>query len=247
MITSNQNHLSTSRRRFVKNSLALSVVAGIGAPLAASCKSQPESKSVVTEFKQTALSYPYDALEDSIDAMTMEIHYTKHHAGYVKNINAAIMEESIEVTSVEEMLKRVSKFSTKARNNGGGHYNHELFWKNLKPGGGQPSGAVLNEINSSFGSLDAFKEAFGKAAATRFGSGWAWLVSNSEGKLSVGSTPNQDNPLMDISEFKGIPILGLDVWEHAYYLHYQNRRGDYISAFWNVVNWEEVNNRYTSI
>lgn len=247
MITGNQNHHSTSRRTFVKNSLALSVVAGIGAPLVAACKSQPESSSIISEFKQTELGYAYNALEESIHAMTMEIHYTKHHAGYVKNINDAIKEENIEVTSAEELLKGVSKYSAKVRNNGGGHYNHELFWKNLKPGGGQPSGAVLSEINSSFGSFEAFKDAFSKAAATRFGSGWAWLVSDSEGKLTVGSTPNQDNPLMDISEFKGIPILGLDVWEHAYYLHYQNRRADYIGAFWNVINWEEVNNRYTSI
>lgn len=192
-------------------------------------------------FELPKLNYAYDALEPHIDAKTMEIHHTKHHAAYVNNVNAALEGSPAANESVEALMANISKQSVAVRNNGGGHYNHKLFWEVIGPkGGGKPSGNLLAAIEKDFGSFDAFKEEFAKAAATRFGSGWAWLVKTADGKLVVTSTPNQDNPLMDIAEVKGTPILGLDVWEHAYYLNYQNRRPDYIQAFWNVVNWEAV-------
>ena len=195
-------------------------------------------------FELPKLAYGYNALEPYIDAMTMEIHHSKHHAAYTNNLNAAVTGTEMEKLSIEELLANISKHPVAVRNNGGGFYNHNLFWTFLAPNaGGQPKGDALDAINKYFGSFDKFKEDFGKAAATRFGSGWAWLVKDNSGKLVIGSSPNQDNPLMDISELKGTPILALDVWEHAYYLKYQNRRPDYISAFWNVVNWEEVNRR----
>ncbi len=192
-------------------------------------------------FKLPDLSYSYDALERSIDARTMEIHHSKHHAGYTNNLNAAIDGTELADKSIEELLANVSNLSAAVRNNGGGFYNHSLFWKIMGPnGGGTPSGQIASAIAENFGSFDAFKEQFSKAAATRFGSGWAWLVKQN-GKLVISSTPNQDNPLMDLAEVKGIPILGLDVWEHAYYLRYQNKRPDYIAAFWDIVDWEQVN------
>lgn len=192
-------------------------------------------------FELPKLNYSYDALEPHIDAKTMEIHHTKHHAAYINNANAALEGTADANTSVEDLLANISKQSVAVRNNAGGHYNHNLFWEVIGPdAGGTPSGALLEAINASFGSFDSFKEEFAKAAATRFGSGWAWLVKTDDGKLAVTSTPNQDNPLMDVAEVKGTPILGLDVWEHAYYLNYQNRRPDYIAAFWNVVNWDAV-------
>ncbi|MBU3928424.1 MAG: superoxide dismutase [Bacteroidetes bacterium] len=197
-------------------------------------------------FTLPALDYAYDALEPGIDARTMEIHHTKHHQAYINNLNNAIKDTPWENKTIEEIMASISTASTAIRNNGGGHYNHSIFWKMLSPnGGGQPNGDLLEAINSSFGSFDQFKEEFSKAAATRFGSGWAWLVKTNTG-LVVTSTPNQDNPLMDlgIAEVKGTPILALDVWEHAYYLHYQNRRPDYITAFFNVINWKEVSSRY---
>jgi superoxide dismutase, Fe-Mn family len=195
-------------------------------------------------FELSKLQYAYNALEPYIDAMTMEIHYTKHYAAYTNNLNAAIAGNEMEKLSIEELLKNISKHPLAVRNNGGGFYNHSLFWTLLAPNaGGQPKGEVLTALNQNFGSFDKFKEDFSKAAATRFGSGWAWLIKDNSGKLVIGSSPNQDNPLMDISELKGTPILALDVWEHAYYLKYQNRRPDYITAFWNVVNWEEVSRR----
>ena len=194
-------------------------------------------------FKLPELPYAYDALEPYIDARTMEIHHSKHHAAYTNNLNNLVAGTDAESLSIEEILARVSKYPVGVRNNGGGFYNHNLFWKFMSPdGGGKPSRSLLNAIESDFGSFEAFKEKFTAAATTRFGSGWAWLVK-SEGKLVVTSTPNQDNPLMDIAEVKGIPILALDVWEHAYYLNYQNRRPDYIAAFWNVVNWAEAEKR----
>ena len=197
-------------------------------------------------FKLPDLPYEYDALEPYIDARTMEIHYGKHHAGYTNNLNAAIEGSELENKSILDILSNVSKYATAVRNNGGGYYNHDLFWKVMAPNaGGKPQGALADAINSSFGSFDAFIDQFSKAAATRFGSGWAWLVKNESG-LVVCSTPNQDNPLMDIAEVKGTPILGLDVWEHAYYLHYQNRRPDYISNFYNVINWNEVAARFSA-
>lgn len=194
-------------------------------------------------FELPKLPYNYNELEPSIDAKTMEIHHSKHHNGYVTNLNKAIEGTDASGLSVEDICKKVSKFSPAIRNNGGGHFNHSLFWTVMKPnGGGQPEGELASAIDAAFGSFDEFKNQFSTAAATRFGSGWAWLVA-SNGKLAVTSTPNQDNPLMDVAEVKGTPILGIDVWEHAYYLNYQNRRPDYIAAFWNVINWEEVANR----
>jgi len=196
-------------------------------------------------FTLPELGYAFDALEPFIDAKTMEIHHDKHHAGYVSKLNAAVEGTDLEGKSLEDLFANISKYPTAVRNNGGGHYNHSLFWTIMGPNkGGQPSGELADAINSSFGSFDSFKDTFSKAAATRFGSGWAWLIL-SNGKLTVTSTPNQDNTLMDIAEVKGTPILGIDVWEHAYYLHYQNRRPDYISAFWNVVDWDAVAKRFT--
>ncbi|WP_321299687.1 superoxide dismutase [Marinifilum fragile] len=196
-------------------------------------------------FELPKLAYAYDALEPHIDARTMEIHHSKHHAGYTNNLNAAIAGTDLEGKSIEEILANISQHSVAVRNNGGGFYNHDLFWKVMSPnGGGKPSGDLLTAIEKDFGSFDAFKEEFSKAAATRFGSGWAWLVKQADGKLVVTSTANQDNPLMDVADVKGTPILGLDVWEHAYYLKFQNRRPDYISVFWEVINWEEVVKRF---
>jgi Fe-Mn family superoxide dismutase len=195
-------------------------------------------------FELDKLPYSYDALEPHIDARTMEIHYTKHHEAYKTKLNSAVEGTDLASKPIEEILQNVSKHSGAVRNNGGGYYNHNLFWKFLSPdGGGEPTGDLAEAINDTFGSFDKFKEEFSNAAATRFGSGWAWLVVNN-GKLQVGSTPNQDSPIMDVSDLKGTPILGLDVWEHAYYLKYQNKRPDYISAFWNVVNWEEVADKF---
>lgn len=195
-------------------------------------------------FELPKLNYAYNALEPHIDARTMEIHHTKHHQAYITNLNNAIAGTDLEKMSLEDILKNVSKYSVAVRNNGGGHWNHTMFWEIMKPnGGGEPTGDLAAAINTAFGSFATFKDEFNKAAATRFGSGWAWLVVH-DGKLVVCSTPNQDNPLMDIAEVKGTPILGLDVWEHAYYLHYQNRRPDYIAAFWNVINWAEVERRF---
>jgi len=198
-------------------------------------------------FTLPDLPYSYDALEKSFDARTMEIHHTKHHGAYINNCNAAIAGTEWDEKPVEELMANISKLPVVVRNNGGGHYNHTLFWTVLSPnGGGKPQGELLSDIESSFGSFDAFKEKFSTAAATRFGSGWAWLIVDPHGKLQICSTPNQDNPLMDIAEVKGTPVLGLDVWEHAYYLRYQNRRPEYIAAFWDVVNWEEVARRYAA-
>jgi Fe-Mn family superoxide dismutase len=196
-------------------------------------------------FTLPALPYSFNALEPHIDARTMEIHHGKHHNAYVTNLNNAIAGTDAEKLGIEEICRNISKYPAAVRNNGGGHYNHSLFWQIMGPAGaGKPSGAVADAINSAFGTFDEFKAKFAAAGVGRFGSGWAWLVKESTGKLQIGSTPNQDNPLMDIAEIKGTPILGCDVWEHAYYLHYQNRRPDYINAWWNVVNWEEVNRRF---
>ena len=193
-------------------------------------------------FELPNLPYTHDALEPHIDARTMEIHHGKHHAGYTTKLNAAIAGTDAEGKSIEDILA-APNLSAGVRNNGGGFYNHCLFWNVMSPnGGGEPIGAVAEAINATFGSFDAFKDAFSNAAATQFGSGWAWLCAK-DGKVSVCSTPNQDNPLMD-GGCDGTPILGIDVWEHAYYLKYQNRRPDYINAFFNVVNWEEVNRRF---
>jgi len=191
-------------------------------------------------FEIPKLPYEYNALEPNIDAKTMEIHHGKHHQAYVTNLNNAVKGTDAENMSLLEILGSISKLTPAIRNNGGGHYNHSLFWTIMGPNaGGEPTGALNDAIVATFGSFIAFKEQFASAGATRFGSGWAWLIVH-DNKLVITSTPNQDNPLMDIAEVKGTPILGLDVWEHAYYLHYQNRRPDYIGAFWNVVNWTKV-------
>ena len=192
-------------------------------------------------FTLPALLYAPDALEPIIDKATMEIHHGKHHNAYVTNLNAALAGSEGESLSIEEICKNISKYPLPVRNNGGGHYNHSFFWKLLKKNeGGKPSGELASAIDSAFGSYDKFKEEFAKAATTRFGSGWAWLIKKSDGTLAITSTPNQDNPLMDVADVKGTPVLGLDVWEHAYYLNYQNRRPDYITAFFNVINWDEA-------
>lgn len=196
-------------------------------------------------FELPKLPYAYNSLEPNIDARTMEIHHTKHHQAYVTNLNNAIIGTDAEKLSIEDICKSISKYPVAVRNNGGGHYNHSLFWNIMAPNaGGEPSGELATSITAAFGSFTEFKTQFANAAATRFGSGWAWLIVK-DGKLAVSSTPNQDNPLMDVAEVKGFPILGIDVWEHAYYLNYQNRRPDYVGAFWNVINWVEVTKRYT--
>ena len=196
-------------------------------------------------FELPALPYANNALEPHIDAKTMEIHHDKHHQAYVTNLNAAVAGKEEEKLSIEEICKNISKYPVAVRNNGGGHFNHSFFWKLMKAnGGGNPTGELAAAIDKHFTNLEEFKKQFGAAAATRFGSGWAWLCVKADKTLAICSTPNQDNPLMDVSECKGTPILGLDVWEHAYYLHYQNRRPDYVGAFWNVINWDEVNKNY---
>lgn len=200
----------------------------------------------IMSFELPQLPYAFDALEPHVDARTMEIHHGKHHAGYTNNLNAAIADTENEGKSIEDILKNLDMNNAALRNNGGGFYNHSLFWSVMSPnGGGLPTGELADAINEAFGDFDTFKSAFSKAAATRFGSGWAWLCSTN-GKLDVCSSANQDNPLMPSIGCGGLPILGIDVWEHAYYLNYQNRRPDYVSAFFNVVNWEEVSARYAA-
>jgi Fe-Mn family superoxide dismutase len=200
----------------------------------------------IMSFELPQLPYAFDALEPHVDARTMEIHHGKHHAGYTNNLNAAIADTENEGKSIEDILKNLDMNNAALRNNGGGFYNHSLFWSVMSPnGGGLPTGELADAINEAFGDFDTFKSAFSKAAATRFGSGWAWLCSTN-GKLDVCSSANQDNPLMPSIGCGGVPILGIDVWEHAYYLNYQNRRPDYVSAFFNVVNWEEVSARYAA-
>lgn len=202
--------------------------------------------NTMSKFELAPLPYAFNALEPHIDARTMEIHHDKHHAAYVNNLNKAVEGTAFEGKSLEELFKNISKAPAAVRNNGGGVYNHNLYWETMGPNkGGQPTGALADAISSTFTSFDKFKELFGNAGVTRFGSGWAWLVV-SDGKLVISSSPNQDNPLMDISDVKGTPLLALDVWEHAYYLNYQNRRPDYISAWWNVVNWDVVSKKFAS-
>ena len=198
-------------------------------------------------FTLPNLLYDFAALEPHIDARTMEIHHGKHHAAYVNNLNTALAGTEHEGKTLEELLANISKLPMAVRNNGGGHWNHSMFWEIMGPnGGGDPSGDVASKIEKNFGSFEEMKKQFVQAGATRFGSGWAWLCVDADDNLFITSTPNQDNPLMDVADKKGMPILGLDVWEHAYYLHYQNRRPDYMAAWWNTVNWTEVNRRYRS-
>ena len=194
-------------------------------------------------FTLPALPYAFDALEPHIDTKTMQIHHGKHHQAYIDNLNKAIAGTAHEHKTIEQLVAEAGSISPAVRNNGGGHWNHSFFWESLSPVSVSiPTGKLAEAINGAFGSFDAFKEKFATAGMTRFGSGWAWLIKK-DGKLEVSSTPNQDNPLMDIAESRGTPVLGCDVWEHAYYLHYQNRRADYLTAFWNIVNWEKVASR----
>jgi len=197
-------------------------------------------------FTLSPLPYAYEALEPHIDAQTMQIHHGKHHQAYIDNLNKAIAGSEHESKSIEELVKHAGSISVAVRNNGGGHWNHTFFWESMAPNaGGAPSGKIAAAIDTAFGSFDAFKEKFSQAGMTRFGSGWAWLILK-DGKLEITSTPNQDNPLMEIAEVKGTPLLGADVWEHAYYLKYQNKRADYLAAFWNVVNWKVVEERMSA-
>lgn len=248
---------SSPRRQFIKQSLQGTVVIGAGlssmSEILSSCSSTKPvasaSAGYKTGFTQEPLPYAYTALEDVIDARTMEIHYTKHAATYAKNLQEAATAEGIDASKgLEDVLAKVSKFTVKVRNNGGGHYNHEMFWKCMRPkqDNNMPSGALLKAIESTFTSFENFKTQFSDAGKNRFGSGWAWLYADGK-TLKIGSTPNQDNPLMDVSDIKGFPLLGLDVWEHAYYLKYQNKRPDYISNWWNVVNWNYVEERFNKI
>jgi Fe-Mn family superoxide dismutase len=196
-------------------------------------------------FELAPLPYANNALEPNFDALTMEIHHDRHHNAYVTNLNAAVTGTPLEEKTLLELLSTISTLAPAVRNNGGGHYNHDLFWNILSPtGGGAPVGTLGKAIDAKFGSFDAFKEEFKKASITRFGSGWAWLVAQKDGSVAVSSTPNQDNPLMDVADVKGFPVIGLDVWEHAYYLKFQNKRPDYVDAFWNVVDWNKAEARY---
>lgn len=234
-----------SRREFLKLGALTAAGTILGADVIAA---QPLSNraAVPPAFLQPELPYSFEALEPHIDTLTMQIHYGKHHAGYTANLNKAVEGTDLAGKSLEELMANAGTYGAAVRNNGGGYYNHNLFWSVMSPqGGGTPTGELAAAIDESFGSFESFKELFAKAAATRFGSGWAWLIVQ-DGSLKVTSTPNQDNPLMDVADEKGIPVFGIDVWEHAYYLHYQNRRTEYISAFWNVVNWDEVTRRWQS-
>jgi len=233
------------RRRFIKSVGIGAAALYLGNKVAASetgIDSNPEQSFKGLEFP--ALPYAYDALEPYIDAKTMEIHYDRHHRGYYTNLINAIKGTPFENMPIENILKNISSAGDAVRNNGGGYFNHILFWNNMEKGPASPSAELTKALESAFGTFDKFKELFSNSAKTRFGSGWAWLYMNADKKLAIGSTPNQDCPLMDISPIKGTPLLTLDVWEHAYYLKYQNKRADYIDAFWNVVNWKEVEKRY---
>lgn len=233
MTDRHQTTLTMKRRAFLEDSLKATALTVGTLAVGSSFGAAP------FRFEQVKLGYPYEALEPHIDARTMDIHYNKHHMAYVNNANDALGADKVTVNGYEELFNQTGKLSAKLRNNSGGVWNHNFFWQIMKPGSAPLSGKALDAINGSFGSLDKFKEQFTAAAMGRFGSGWAWLV-RSEGKLKISSTPNQDNPLMDVAEVRGTPILGLDVWEHAYYLKYQNLRKDYIAAWWNVVNWDAV-------
>jgi Fe-Mn family superoxide dismutase len=241
----------SSRKDFLLNTGKAGMGLVIGSAVLSSCSALTKVRSgkFTTGYQQQPLPYSYSALTEAIDAQTMEIHYARHAAAYATALQDAVKNENIDTAKpLEENLRRVSKLSSKFRNNGGGHYNHELFWKCMTPdGSARPSGKLATAIDESFGSLDAFKTQFSDAGKNRFGSGWAWLLVDNDKKLRIGSTPNQDNPLMDVAELKGFPVLGLDVWEHAYYLRYQNKRADYITNWWKVVNWNYLGDRYESV
>jgi Fe-Mn family superoxide dismutase len=239
---------STSRRNFISNTSKAAIAIGLSNTILPSMANVfNNTKEDFEGFKQKPLPYGYDAFETVIDKLTMEIHYSKHAATYCKNLNDAYKDEiKNDKKSIEEILNKVSKYSAKMRNNAGGHFNHEMFWQCLTPKTDTKiSEALDKKIIDDFGSFDNFKTQFADAAKTRFGSGWAWLVKDKKGNLKIGSSANQDNPLMNISELKGTPILCLDVWEHAYYLKYQNKRADYINNFWKIVNWDFVNNNFS--
>jgi Fe-Mn family superoxide dismutase len=241
---------STSNRRdFILNSGKAVLAVGLSTtviPVIANSINKKTASLTDVKFQQQPLLYKFDALQQAIDTQTMEIHYTKHAAAYCKNLNEAYVAElGTQNKSLEEILGSISKYSPKMRNNGGGHYNHEMFWQCMSPNAtAKPIGKLSEKINTDFGSFEAFKTQFADAAKTRFGSGWAWLIKTKEGKLAIGSTANQDNPLMDVVELKGKPLLCLDVWEHAYYLRYQNKRADYITNFWNVVDWSFIEKKF---
>lgn len=244
----------SGRRKFIKTAgkagLALSLSSSALSSWAGDVPFVKKENAGDITWVQQPLAYSYNAIEPAIDALTMEIHYTKHASGYTKNLADAVKDENVNTssTSIEQLLAGISKYSVKMRNNAGGHYNHELFWKTIKTpvAGNKPSGRMADMIVKDFSSFDAFKTQFGDAAKARFGSGWAWLIYTNDKKLIVTSTPNQDNPLMNIADAKGFPVLGLDVWEHAYYLKYQNKRPDYINAWWDAINWEYVQKRLLS-
>jgi Fe-Mn family superoxide dismutase len=247
----NMKNSGTSRRAFILNSGKAGLALGLGIS-AAGCGSTKKAtgKGPSILFDQSPLPYGYNALEPAIDATTMEIHYSKHAATYSKNLKDAAQAEGVGTgIPLEELLTKVSKYSAKMRNNAGGHYNHELFWRSMRPKTefNKPSGKLLTDIETTFTSFDNFKTLFSDAGRNRFGSGWAWLIQGADKKLKIGSTPNQDNPLMDVSDLKGSPLLGLDVWEHAYYLKYQNRRPDYIENWWALVNWDFVQKLYENV
>jgi Fe-Mn family superoxide dismutase len=232
----------TPRRTFIKQTMGVGLAMGTHSLISSELFA---NETQALPFAQTPLSYAFNALEPHIDALTMEIHYTKHASAYTKNLNeAAAAEFKGAQLSIEEVLQKISSFSVKMRNNGGGHFNHEFFWKTMKPGGSTlHDGKLKQSIISSFNSFENFQSKLSEAAMSRFGSGWAWLYVDEKKLLQIGSTPNQDNPLMDVSSIKGIPLVGLDVWEHAYYLKYQNRRAEYISHWFNVIDWEKVEER----
>ena len=248
-----ENLKKSNRRDFIKTTVKGSIIAGIGissmGSILESCSSSKNfSKQFFkTGFDQTPLPYKYDALENVIDTQTMEIHYTRHAAGYSSNLKEAANAEGAEGKTVEEILASLSKYSIKMRNNAGGHYNHEMFWKSMRApqNDNTPEKKLKAAINDHFGSFDNFKNQFDEAAKSQFGSGWAWLYSDNK-TLKIGATPNQDNPLMSMSDIKGFPLLGIDVWEHAYYLKYQNKRADYIENWWKVVNWKYVEDRFNA-
>lgn len=230
------------RRHFLRLAGLASVTTLATPTILGSIKSAPQENTGIHIFED--LPYAYNALEPYIDAETMELHYSKHHKGYYNKFLNAIKEYNLENTPISDIFANIDQYNDAVKNNGGGYYNHSLFWKNLSPDGGKPDGKLLKDIEDTFGSLDAFKDEFFKAAKTQFGSGWAWLVLNKKGKLEIGNTANQDNPLMPHCDIQGTPLIAFDVWEHAYYLKYQNKRGDYINAFWNIINWKEINQRY---
>ncbi len=248
--------ITKSRRKFIKDSakgtIALSTGLSAAGSFIASCAyGKSITKSIpFAGFDQQPLPYKYDALENVIDAMTMEIHYSKHAAAYAKNVKEAAAAEAVDITKpLEDVLAKISKYSAKMRNNGGGHYNHEMFWQCMRPktADNKPSGKLAEAIVKTFTSFAEFKKQFADAGKNRFGSGWAWLYVDASKNLKIGSTPNQDNPLMDVIDIKGTPLLALDVWEHAYYLKYQNKRADYIENWWQVVNWDFVQLRFEKL